>query len=88
MKTRKPLTPAQQHAADRLRTYLDTLPHGGVSRLATDLKTDPTYLCRLGSGDRPITADWVLRLVKVTPLQPHELRADLFDPPEEGAEAA
>jgi DNA-binding transcriptional regulator YdaS (Cro superfamily) len=64
-----------------LRTYLDSLPRGGISVLAKKLGVKHTYLCRLATGDRGITAEWALRIAKATSneLPAWVLRPDLFD---------
>ncbi|WP_373874056.1 transcriptional regulator [Pseudomonas tohonis] len=60
-------------------TYLKQLPRGGKKRLAKSLGIPATYLSRLISGDRAITAERAMHIERATEgkVSRHELRPDL-----------
>ena len=60
-------------------SYLKKLPRGGKKSLAQNLGLPPSYLSRLISGDRAITAERALDIERVTggAVTRHELRPDL-----------
>ena len=64
-----------------LRDYLDSLPRGGVKAFAEKLGIKESYLCRLASGDRKITARWALLISKASnnELLPKHLMPELFE---------
>ena len=49
-----------------LPTYMQSLPRGGKKRLAISLGVAPSYLSRLISGDRSITAERAIKVEQVT----------------------
>lgn len=62
-----------------LKTYVEELPRGGRKKLAIQLGVSSSYLARLLSGDRSITAERALQIESVTQgaVTRYELRPDL-----------
>ena len=62
-----------------LKTYVEELPRGGRKKLAIQLGVSSSYLARLLSGDRSITAERALQIESVTlgAVTRYELRPDL-----------
>lgn len=62
-----------------LPTYMQSLPRGGKKRLAISLGVAPSYLSRLISGDRAITAERALKVEQATggAVTRHDLRPDI-----------
>ena len=62
-----------------LETYVDQLPRGGKKVLALQLGVTASYLSRLVSGDRAVTAERALQIEKVTEgrVTRYDLRPDL-----------
>ncbi|WP_158491108.1 YdaS family helix-turn-helix protein [Pseudomonas monteilii] len=62
-----------------LTEFLDALPRGGKKVIALRLGVTPSYLSRLVSGDRSITAERALQIEEVTggAVSRQELRPDL-----------
>lgn len=62
-----------------LSAYLEQLPRGGKKILALRLGVTPSYLSRLISGDRSITAERALQIEEATQglVSRYELRPDL-----------
>ncbi|WP_177342669.1 YdaS family helix-turn-helix protein [Pseudomonas sp. JY-Q] len=62
-----------------LAEFLDALPRGGKKVIALRLGVTPSYLSRLVSGDRSITAERALQIEEVTggAVSRQELRPDL-----------
>lgn len=62
-----------------LKTYVEELPRGGRKKLAIQLGVSSSYLSRLLSGDRSITAERALQIESVTQgsVTRYELRPDL-----------
>lgn len=59
-------------------SYLKQLPRGGKKRLSLRLGIKPTYLSRLASGNRGITAERALQIEAATDglVSRHELLPD------------
>lgn len=62
-----------------LKTYVEELPRGGRKKLAIQLGISSSYLARLLSGDRSITAERALQIESATQgdVTRYELRPDL-----------
>lgn len=62
-----------------LPTYMQSLPRGGKKRLAIVLGVAPSYLSRLISGDRSITAERAIKVEQATGgvVTRFELRPDI-----------
>ncbi|MDH0291419.1 helix-turn-helix domain-containing protein [Pseudomonas sp. GD04087] len=62
-----------------LPTYVQGLPRGGKKRLAIFLGVAPSYLSRLISGDRSITAERAIKVEQATggAVTRFELRPDI-----------
>lgn len=62
-----------------LPTYMQSLPRGGKKRLAIVLGVAPSYLSRLISGDRSITAERAIKVEQATggAVTRYELRPDI-----------
>ncbi|ENQ7722332.1 TPA: helix-turn-helix domain-containing protein [Pseudomonas aeruginosa] len=62
-----------------LPTYMQSLPRGGKKRLAIVLGVAPSYLSRLISGDRSITAERAIKVEQATggAVTRFELRPDI-----------
>lgn len=62
-----------------LAEYLEALPRGGKKVIALRLGVTPSYLSRLVSGDRSVTAERALQIEEATDgaVTRHELRPDL-----------
>ncbi|WP_410478674.1 transcriptional regulator [Pseudomonas sp. zfem003] len=60
-------------------SYLKALPRGGKKQMAESLGIPASYLSRLLSGDRAITAERALHIERVTggKVTRHELRPDI-----------
>ncbi|NBF13059.1 transcriptional regulator [Pseudomonas sp. Fl4BN1] len=70
-----------------LRIYVDELPRGGRKLLALQLGVSASYLARLVSGDRSITAERALQIERATLgiVSRYELRPDLqWEAPKRG----
>ena len=65
-----------------LRTYLNTLPAGGKTRLAGAIGVSPSYLYQMSMGIRPVRPTLARAIVHATnnEVTVHDLRPDIFGP--------